>query len=285
MIGAFAPAAKGKTDLSDRLFSTKVAEYDAVVQALRGGEPTPPGGQYFDLSLYERDEGRRAKKWGEALSVRAGESRRGDTTIRVPIAMADDGGLCISPIVVDGHDLGDVALACRLVGVRQEDLWVRMQLSKNTFDILARDGSQAGAAATENVRQAGLASIAKDVLSFLQNINNAPPAEKDNMVEDARTMLNFLISMAPVMDMIALGSTSHRANSGFVLSGQDVYVELHPKVTKGAVAAVFGDGPPKSAVARVPSLSHLKGLLSSTASMVMASAGQLQRNDRRYTVF
>lgn len=54
-------------------------------------------------------------------------------------------------------------------------------------------------------------------------------------------------------------------------------------MTRGAVAAVFGDGPPREATARVPSLAHLKGLLSATGSMVMASAGQLQIDVRAMT--
>lgn len=203
MIGAFAPAARGRTDLSDRLFSTKVPEYDGVVQALRGSEPSPPGGEYFDLTLYERDEGRRAKKWGEALSVRAGESRRGDTTIRIPVAIADDAGRCQSPMIFDGFDLGDIVLACRLVGATQQTLWERLQLSKGSFDILSKDGSQAGAAAVEAVRLAGLSSIAKDVLAFLQSIGGAQPSERDGMTDDAKKMLNYLISLGPIMGMVA----------------------------------------------------------------------------------
>ena len=74
--------------------------------------------------------------------VRSGEARRGDTTIRVPVALCDSSGSAITPLILDGTDLGDTLLGCRVVGiVARTDLWNITMLSQNIYDALAIFGT------------------------------------------------------------------------------------------------------------------------------------------------
>ena len=92
MIGAFPPAARQKTDLGDRLYNQKTARVRCCRPAYEITQPLSSQRQLLSFKPLRAWHEQSCRKMGRVHDVRSGESRRGDTSIWVPIGLCDSDG-------------------------------------------------------------------------------------------------------------------------------------------------------------------------------------------------
>ena len=195
MIGAFAPATRQPTDLSDRLFNTKIPEFDAVVKAFASASCTPAGGSYINAATPGPRSSSTARKWGESLQVASSEVRKGKDSYQMPVGLANDDNTAMTPLIFDTHDLADMLLLNRLLGSGAEETWRRSQLHIKTHTILGDDQASSSESQLAQARAAGLAAVAKAAVAFFRGIAGASQANKQKMEALGKAAANFLISI------------------------------------------------------------------------------------------
>ena len=228
MIGAFAPAAQRQTDLSDRMFNVRVPEFDAVVKAFAGTKCAPAGGSYVSVATAGSRTVTMARKWGASLQVASSEVRKGKEAYQLPVGLARDDGSALTPLVFDTHDLADMLLLNRLLGVGAEDIWKRSQLHEKTHDILGDDQASSTASQVSRAREAGLAAVAQATVQFYRGISGSTPAAKAKLEASGKAVGNFLISIQSAVKFVTYTAAPSASDCQFTLSGQSVHVLNNP---------------------------------------------------------
>ena len=71
------------------------------------------------------------------MVISSGESRRGKRTMTVAIGLYNDQGVPFTPLLFDSNDIADLAMACRMLGLTHENVWVDSGFSNRLFRVLA----------------------------------------------------------------------------------------------------------------------------------------------------